>query len=174
MSPTTNRLLYDFWARKQRARIHDPRVRDILVPLEPLHPVGVKRPSLEQDYYDQSNKPHVHVVHVKSTPIQEIVPEGILTADGHLHAVDVIIFATGFDAVTGGLLDVNITGLVGQLLRQKWSDGIYTWLGMATAGFPNFFFTYGPQAPTALSNRPSTTEPQCMWLMGLEACAQCQ
>jgi cation diffusion facilitator CzcD-associated flavoprotein CzcO len=104
---------------------------------------------------------------VKKTPIVEVVPEGILTSDGTLHKLDVIALATGFDAVTGGLKDIKIAGVGGQLLSEKWKNGTWTNLGMATSGFPNFFFTYGPQAPTAFSNGPACLEPQCDWIVQL-------
>jgi len=164
---TSNRLLYDFRARKQRARIYDRAVQDILVPLEPPYPVTAKRPSLEQDYYEQFNKSNVHVVDVKETPIVRVVPEGLVTSDGKIHAVDVIALATEFDSVTGGLRAIDLVGLGDTSLTSKWSNGTYTWLGMATADLPNFFFTYGSQAPTALSSGPSSIEPQCEWLVDL-------
>jgi cation diffusion facilitator CzcD-associated flavoprotein CzcO len=167
IDPDSNRHAYDFWARKTRARIQDRDIADVLAPLEPPHPFGAKRPSLEQDYYDQFNRPNVHVVSVKKTPIIEIVPEGILTSDGKIHELDVIALATGFDAVTGGLKDIKITGLDSQVLSEKWKYGTWTYLGMTTSGFPNFFFTYGPQAPTAFSNGPACLEPQCDFIVHL-------
>lgn len=113
------------------------------------------------------NQPNIHVVSVKETPITEIVPEGIVTADGKVHKMDIIALATGFDAVTGGLKDIKITGVGGQRLSDKWNMGTWTYLGMTTSGFPNFFFTYGPQAPTAFSNGPACLEPQCDWIVQL-------
>jgi cation diffusion facilitator CzcD-associated flavoprotein CzcO len=107
----------------------------------------------------------VHAISVKKTPIVEVVPEGIVTSDGKLHELDIIALATGFDAVTGGLKDIKMTGLGGKLLADKWEKGTWTYLGMATSGFPNFFFTYGPQAPTAFSNGPACLEPQCDWIV---------
>jgi cation diffusion facilitator CzcD-associated flavoprotein CzcO len=163
--PVCNRHCYDFWARKTRARIHDKETADTLAPLEPPHPFGAKRPSLEQDYYDSFNLPNIHAISVKENPIVEVVPEGIMTADGTLHKLDIIALATGFDAVTGGLKNIKITGLGGQVLADKWEKGTWTYLGMATSGFPNFFFTYGPQAPTAFSNGPACLEPQCDWIV---------
>jgi cation diffusion facilitator CzcD-associated flavoprotein CzcO len=136
-----------------------------MAPLDPPHPFGAKRPSLEQDYYESFNQPNIHAISVKKTPIVEVVPEGILTSDGKLHELDIIALATGFDAVTGGMKDIQIEGLGGQLLSQKWKSGTWTYLGMAISGFPNFFFTYGPQAPTAFSNGPACLEPQCDWIV---------
>jgi cation diffusion facilitator CzcD-associated flavoprotein CzcO len=157
---------YNFWARKVRARIRDPRKRDILAPLKKPHVIGGKRPSMEQWYYDIFDQPNVDVVDVKTNPIEDIVPTGIRTADGVVHELDIIALATGFDSVTGGLKDMNIRGTQG-LLREKWETGIWTHLGMAVSKFPNFFMIYGPQAPTAHANGPSAVEPQVDWVAGV-------
>jgi cation diffusion facilitator CzcD-associated flavoprotein CzcO len=147
-----------------RARVDDPRKRDLVAPLIPLHVFCGKRPSLEQDYYDQYNRENVDIVNTRETPIADIVPEGVLTEDGVVHKVDIIAMATGFDMVTGGLKDIDIRGSKGELLSEKWEKGTYTQLGMMTSSFPNFFFLYGPQGPTAHSNGPSCVEPQADWI----------
>lgn len=159
-----NRYAYDFWLRKTRSRIPDAEKAEILAPLEPLHPIGAKRPSLEQDYYEQMSRPNVDLVSVVKTPIVEFVQDGIITSDGKLHRADIIALATGFDAVTGGLINIKITGKGGRRLAEKWQSGTATNLGISTAGFPNFFFTYGPQSPTAFSNGPSCVEAQSDWI----------
>ena len=151
-------------AIQTRARIHDPRKRDLLAPASPLHVFCGKRPSLEQTYYEEFNKPNVDVLDVRTNPITDIVPEGILTADGTVHEFDIIALATGFDSVSGGLKDIDICGSKGELLRDKWENGIFTNLGMTSSSFPNFFFLYGPQGPTAHSNGPSCVEPQADWI----------
>lgn len=150
-----------------RARVHDARKRDLVAPLEPLHVFCGKRPSLEQDYYEQYNKKNVDIVDLRVNPIEDIVPEGVLTADGTVHEFDIIAMATGFDMVTGGLKDIDIRGSHGELLRDKWDKGTYTHLGMTTSSFPNFFFLYGPQGPTAHANGPSCVEPQADWILGV-------
>ncbi|KAK5555033.1 hypothetical protein LTR46_006663 [Exophiala xenobiotica] len=160
-----NRAAYDFWARKTRARIQDPIKRDILAPLEPPHAFGTKRPSLEQNFYEQFNKPNVHVVNIKATPVVEIQPEGILTADGKLHKVDMIALATGFDAVTGGMKNVGLKATDGLDLADKWKMGAWSHLGMTCNGFPNMFYLYGAQGPTAFSNGPSCVECQGAWIV---------
>jgi cation diffusion facilitator CzcD-associated flavoprotein CzcO len=160
-----NREAYNFWAKKTRPRIHDPEKRDILVPETPPHPFGGRRMSLEQDFYEQMDKPNIHIVDIKKNVVAEVVPEVILTADGKVHKLDIIALATGFDAITGGLKDIKLTGLNGETLQEKWKMGTYTYLGISTAGFPNFFFLYGPQAPTAYSNGPSCVEPQADWVV---------
>jgi cation diffusion facilitator CzcD-associated flavoprotein CzcO len=157
---------YKFWAKKVRARIKDKRKRDLLAPLTKPHVLGGKRPSMEQWYYDIFDQPNVDIVDVKRTSIQDVVPEGIRTADGTIHKFDTIALATGFDSVTGGLNAINICGTKG-LLRDKWASGILTHLGMAMSSFPNFFMIYGPQAPTAFANGPSAVEPQADWIIAV-------
>lgn len=150
----SNRMQYDFWARKVRARItDDAEARDILAPLEPPHIFAGKRPSLEQDFYEQFNRPNINVVDVKKAPITEVTPQGIVTADGKHREFDIIALATGFDAVTGGIKDIDIRGIDGESLSEKWREGTHTYLGMTSKGFPNFFFLYGPQSPTAFSSK---------------------
>lgn len=161
----SNREAYNFWCKKTRARITDPEKRDILAPLEPPHPFGGKRLSLEQDFYEQMNKPNVHIVNIKKNPVAKIVPEGIVTSDGKLHELDIIALATGFDSFTGGLKDINPVGVDGVSLCDKWDKGTFTYLGLSVHGFPNMFFLYGPHAPTAYSNGPSCTEPQGDWVV---------
>src|SRR5947207_1281221 len=100
-----NREAYDFWAKKTRARIHDPRKRS---PLEPPHAFGTKHPSIEQDFYEQFGKDNVDMIDIKANPIVEIRPEGILTSDGMLHELVVIALATGFDSVTSGLKNMGL------------------------------------------------------------------
>ncbi|KAF2216100.1 hypothetical protein CERZMDRAFT_105015 [Cercospora zeae-maydis SCOH1-5] len=164
---TSSRYIYDFWASKVRARISDPVKRDILAPLEPPHAFGGKRPSLEQDYYEQLDKPHVNVVNVKKTPIEKFVPEGIVTTDGHLHKLDIVAMATGFDSLTGSFMQIDIRGEEGRELKKYWSgeQGALSYLGLSVNGFPNMFYTYGPHAPTAYGNGPSIVEPQCEWIV---------
>ncbi|KAK4895591.1 hypothetical protein LTR27_006374 [Elasticomyces elasticus] len=158
---------YNFWMRKRRAEIQDPVKRDILAPEVQPHPFGGKRPSLEQDYYKQMDKPHVTIVPVKNNPITRVTEKGIVTEDGVLHEVDIIALATGFDSVTGGLKDLELHGLNGEVLSEKWRLGTYTYLGMTVANFPNFLFTYGPQSPTAYANGPSIVEKQDEWIVAV-------
>ncbi|KAK3628482.1 hypothetical protein LTR56_003861 [Elasticomyces elasticus] len=158
---------YNFWMRKRRAEIQDPVKRDILAPEVQPHPFGGKRPSLEQDYYKQMDKSHVTIVPVKNNPITRVTEKGIVTEDGILHEVDIIALATGFDSVTGGLKDLELHGLNGEVLSEKWRLGTYTYLGMTVANFPNFLFTYGPQSPTAYANGPSIVEKQDEWIVAV-------
>jgi len=154
-----NRMAYDFWRDKVRARINDPATAEILAPTEPPHPFGTKRPSLEQWYYDIFDEGHVSLVDVKTSPIEKITPSGVITTDSE-HECDVLVMATGFDAVTGGLTNIDIRGSDGASLAEKWADGVRTYQGMANSGFPNLMVSYGPQAPTAFCNGPTSAEFQ--------------
>ena len=160
-----NRHHYDFWAKKTRARINDPAIADIIAPLEPPHAFGTKRPSLEQDFYEQFNKPNVHVVDVKNNPVVEVCPRGLVTADGKLHEVELIALATGFDSVTGGMKNMGLKDINGKPLAEKWAMGTWSYLGTTCNGFPNMFFLYGAQGPTAFSNGPTCVEVQGDWIV---------
>ena len=162
-----NRAAYDFWREKVHARLRDPRVAEVLAPAEPPHPFGVKRPSLEQDYYDAFNHDHVEVVDIRSTPIERITSNGVRTADGRERDIDLLVLATGFDAVTGGLTNIDIVGTSRETLRDHWRDGVLTHLGMASRGFPNLFYAYGPQSPAGFCNGPTCAEVQGDWLTDL-------
>jgi cation diffusion facilitator CzcD-associated flavoprotein CzcO len=161
-----NRVVYDKWAELTRARIKDPVKRDILAPLEPPHPFGGKRPSLEQDYYEQMDKDHVILINMKENGISHFTPKGIVTTDGTHHEFDIIAMATGFDSLTGGFEEIDFTGVSGQTLNQKWGTdrGALSYLGITVNDFPNMFYTYGPHAPTAYSNGPSCTQKQGDWI----------
>lgn len=135
-----NDQAYNFWVKKTRERIKDPRKRDILAPLKAPHPWGTKRPSLEQNFYEQLDKPENDVVDVKATPIVEIKENGILTEDGKLREFDVIALATGFDSVTGGMKNMGLRDVDGVLLSEKWKMGTWSYLGMTCNGYPNMFF----------------------------------
>jgi len=155
-----NRIVYDLWRDNVRKRIKDPELAEKLAPTEPPHPFGVKRPSLEQNYYDLFNQDNVRLVDVKEHPIQRITKKGVLTADGEEHELDLLVLATGFDAVTGGLTAIDIKGTAGETLGQKWQRGVNSYLGSATHDFPNLLFVYGPQSPSGFANGPSAAELQ--------------
>jgi cyclohexanone monooxygenase len=148
-----------------RARISevvdDPEVAERLSPRN--HPFGTKRPCLDTDYYVTYNRDNVTLVDVRSTPIAAITPTGIRTATDEF-AVDAIVFATGFDAMTGPLLRPDITGAGGVKLRDKWAGGPRTYLGIATAGFPNLFTITGPGSPSVLVNMLVAIEQHVDWV----------
>jgi cyclohexanone monooxygenase len=154
-----NLTAYEFWRDKVRARIKNPAVAEKLAPTKPPHPFGVKRPSLEQWFFDIFNEDHVELVDLKESPIQSVTPTGVQTRDRE-HPLDVLVMATGFDAVTGGLINIDIRGTDGATLREKWKKGVRTYQGLTNAGYPNMMVTYGPQAPTAFCNGPSSAEYQ--------------
>lgn len=162
--PKANRVVYDFWREKVRQRVGDPKTRDLLAPLEPPHPWGVKRPCLEYDYYEQFNRPNVDLVDIKNNPIVELTETGIKLHDGTVHELDVICIATGFDVVTGGMTNMGLTNINGTPLKDEWENGCHTYLGTTVSGYPNMFHLYGPHGPTLLSNGPTSVEIQGRWI----------
>ncbi|MDQ4118393.1 MAG: cyclohexanone monooxygenase, partial [Actinomycetota bacterium] len=139
-----------------RARVHDPATAELLAPRG--YPYGTKRPPLETDYYEAYNRPNVDLVDVRSNPIDSVTETGVRLADGTRLRFDVLIMATGFDACTGPLLAMNITGRDGLALADHWADGPQTYLGLMSAGFPNLFMITGPQSPSVLYNMPLAIE----------------
>ncbi|KKY15006.1 putative cyclopentanonemonooxygenase [Diplodia seriata] len=160
-----NRLAYDFWRSKVLPRINDPEKAKLLAPADPPYFFGTKRATLEQRYYEVYNQDNVDLIDAKANPIAEVVADGVVTADGALHKFDVLVLATGFDSVTGGILSIDIKGQDGKLLKDKWAHGTYTNLGLMTAGFPNMMFLYGPQGPTSFCNGPTCAEVQGDWIV---------
>lgn len=159
MDEDVNRVAYDFWRDKVRERIADPEVAEKLAPTNPPHPFGTKRVSLEQWYFDLFNQKNVELVDVKATPIERVEPTGVVV-DGREIRLDVLVLATGFDSVTGGMTRIDIRDGRGITLREKWADGVRTYQGLTNAGYPNLLMTYGPQAPTAFINGPTCAEVQ--------------
>ncbi len=160
MTKEANDVAYQFWYEKTRPRVRDAAKADKLVPKVPPHPYGTKRVSLEQDYFEQFNRDNVDIVDLTATPIQTFTADSIVTADGTSYPVDVVILATGFDALTGSLTQIDIRGVDGSSIKDHWSAGAMTNLGITVANFPNFFMTYGPQAPTAFATGPACVEAQ--------------
>jgi cyclohexanone monooxygenase len=159
-----NRFAYEFWREKTRARIQDPAMAEKLAPTDPPHPFGAKRPSLEQWYYEVFNQDNVTLVDVRDESIEEITPTGVRTASRH-YELDLLVLATGFDASTGGLTQFEIRGLSGRTLKDTWSAGVQTYLGLGIPDFPNLLMLYGPQSPTAFCNGPTCAELQGDWVV---------
>jgi len=161
-----NREIYKFWVEKTRLRVKNPAKRDIVAPLEQPHWFGTKRPSLERDYYEMIDRDNVKLVNLKQNPIDRFTENGIHFggSNGYEADFDVVIFATGFDAITGTLLDAGIVGKDGLSLKQRWKNGISTHLGLTVPENPNMFMVYAPQAPTALANGPPLIEIQVDWI----------
>jgi cation diffusion facilitator CzcD-associated flavoprotein CzcO len=156
----------EFIRRKIREIVKDPEVAEKLVPVD--HPFTSKRPLIDTDYFETYNRDNVTLVDIRHSPIVEITPTGIRTEDAH-YELDIIVFATGFDAMTGTFNRMNIVGRDGQLLRDKWAGGPLTYLGVATAGFPNLFMITGPGSPSVLSNMPVSIEQHVEWISDLIA-----
>jgi cation diffusion facilitator CzcD-associated flavoprotein CzcO len=166
VDPVANATLSTFMAGKIRARVHDPEVAERLIPHN--HGYGTRRVPLENGYYEVYNQPNVDLVDLRETPILEATPTGITTTAGH-HEVDVIAFATGFDAVTGPFDRIDIRGLDGVRLAEQWADGPLTYLGLGTAGFPNMFSIVGPHNAAAFCNMPRCIEHNVEWVTDLLA-----
>ncbi|HEY7907978.1 MAG TPA: NAD(P)/FAD-dependent oxidoreductase, partial [Thermomicrobiales bacterium] len=150
-----------FVRAKIRVIVHDPTVAEMLSPQD--HPIGTKRLPLDTDYYETYNRANVTLVDVRKDPIETITPTGLRTQDAQ-YALDSIVFATGFDAMTGTLLNMDIRGRGGCALKPKWAEGPRTYLGIATAGFPNLFLITGPGSPSVLSNMIISIEQHIDWV----------
>ncbi|KAE9392619.1 cyclohexanone 1,2-monooxygenase-like protein [Gymnopus androsaceus JB14] len=157
---------YAFWREKVRERIADPELQEKLAPMKAPHPFGVKRPSLEQRYFETYAQPNITLVDINKDKIEEITPNGLKTSDGTEHQFDVLIFATGFDMVTGGITSIDIRGQDGVPIKEKWgTDGVQSYLGLASATYPNMFWIYGPHSPSSYSNGPSSIELTSDWII---------
>jgi len=157
-----NALISDFVARKIRQRVKDRAVAEQLIPKN--HGFGTRRVPLESGYYEVYNQPNVKLVDINETPIGRITPTGIKTSDAQ-YKFDIIIYATGFDAITGAFDRIDIRGVDGASLKDKWSDGPQTFLGILVDGFPNMLMVMGPHA--GLGNFPRAVEYTSDWVTGL-------
>jgi cation diffusion facilitator CzcD-associated flavoprotein CzcO len=156
-----NKTASEFIRGKIREIVRDPEVAEILAPTD--HPYGSKRPPIDTGYFETFNRDNVSLVDLRVAPIEEITERGIRTALGE-HELDVIVFATGFDAMTGALLKMDILGRDDLSLRDKWADGPRSYLGLQVAGFPNLFTITGPGSPSVLSNMPVSIEQHVDWI----------
>ncbi|KAK7187551.1 cyclopentanone -monooxygenase [Paraphaeosphaeria sporulosa] len=162
-SKKANDLAYQFWREKTIARLRKPEMIAKLAPEVAPHAFGTKRISLEQNYFEQFNRDSVSLVDLNVDPIETFTENGIKTRSGNEQFFDVIVLATGFDSVTGGLTQIDIRG-TNTCIKDKWEKGVWTHLGMMSADFPNMFFVYGPQAPTAFATGPQCAETQGRWI----------
>jgi cation diffusion facilitator CzcD-associated flavoprotein CzcO len=151
----------EFIRDKIRETVRDPETAEALLPHD--HPFATKRPPIDTGYFETYNRDNVTLVDLRRTPIQEATPRGLLTTAAE-HPLDVIVFATGFDAMTGPLLGIDIRGRDGVRLRHRWSDGPHTYLGLQVAGFPNMFTITGPGSPSVLTNMPTAIEQHVDWI----------
>ncbi|MGE4615933.1 MAG: NAD(P)/FAD-dependent oxidoreductase, partial [Gammaproteobacteria bacterium] len=160
----TNKQANDTAAEFVRAKIHeivdDPLVADML---SPDHVIGCKRPCSDSGYYEAFNRSNVTLIDLTRTPLDAITPAGIKTTSAE-YDLDCIVFATGFDAMTGSLNRIDIRGRDGQQLKEKWAPGPATYLGLQTVGFPNLFTITGPGSPSVLANMVTGVEQHAEWI----------
>jgi cyclohexanone monooxygenase len=142
-------MLSEFVRDKIRGRVRDPELAELLCPHD--YPLATKRMCVDTGYYEAFNRANVRLVSVKDMPIEEITERGVRVGGEELE-LDVLVLATGFDAMTGALLRVDLRGRAGLALRERWAEGPRTYLGLAVAGFPNLFMVTGPGSPSVLSN----------------------
>lgn len=161
IDPRANEEARKFYEEKIRAVIDDPEVADLLIPND--HPIGTKRICTDTNYFQTFNRPNVELISVRKTPIESVDPGGINTSDAH-YDVDVIVLATGFDAMTGALAKMDIVGRGGETLADDWRDGPRTYLGLGVDGFPNLFIVSGPGAPAVLANMVLHAEAHVNWI----------
>lgn len=164
VSEEANETAAEFVREKIRSVVKDPKVAALLTPTD--HPIGTKRLCLDTGYYETYNRPNVSLVDVRSAPIQEITPKGVRTADQE-YELDAIAFATGFDAMTGALREIDIRGIDGTRLADKWIGGPMTYLGLMVARFPNMFIVTGPGSPGVKSQMIHSIEQHVDWVSNL-------
>ena len=154
----------EYVAGRIRQRVKDPKTAEKLIPKD--HGFGVQRVPLETHYYEAYNRPNVHLVDLQETPLKEVTETGLRTTtkDGSRdYEFDIIVYATGFDAITGAFDHIDIRGTDGQTLRDKWRDSCSSYLGMMVHGFPNFLMPAGPQSGSASTNYPRGIETGVNW-----------
>lgn len=156
-----NETAANFIRNKIKQIVKDPSVAELLLPTD--HPYGTKRPPIDTNYYDTFNRENVELVNVRDAPIVEITHSGVKTTQGD-YDLDVLVFATGFDAMTGPLLAMDVRGTNGVTLNEAWEAGPRTYLGLQVAGFPNLFTITGPGSPSVLTNMPVSIEQHVEWV----------
>lgn len=156
-----NETIAEFVRKKIREIVKDPELAEALAPRD--HPLGTKRICIDTNYFETYNRDNVTLVNIREHPIEEITPAGVKTDDME-YAVDIIVFATGFDAMTGALLGMDIRGHDGLKLGDRWEAGPRTYLGLQVAGFPNLFMITGPGSPSVLSNMIISIEQHVEWI----------
>jgi cation diffusion facilitator CzcD-associated flavoprotein CzcO/acetyl esterase/lipase len=161
-NPVANNYLAEFVRNKIRGIVNDPATAEALCPKG--HPIGTKRLCVDSGYYETYNRPNVRLVDLQVRPLKGIVETGVELADETIE-VDAVVFATGFDAMTGAMVSVNISGRNGLTLKQAWSEGPKTYLGLMAAEFPNLFMITGPGSPSVLSNMVVSIEQHVDWVV---------
>lgn len=162
--PTANETAAEFVRQRIREVVRDPEVAERLVPSQMI---GCKRLCLDTGYFETYNRPNVRLVDLRERPIERITPAGIVTGHGgeaEEHELDVLVFATGFDAMTGALSRIRIEGRDGLALTDAWEAGPRTYLGLMVHGFPNLFTVTGPGSPSVLTNMVPSIEHHVAWI----------
>jgi cation diffusion facilitator CzcD-associated flavoprotein CzcO len=160
VDPQANETAAGFVRDQIRSLVHDPQIAERLCPDQVI---GCKRMCVDTNYYDTFNLPHVHLVDLQESPIERITDRGIQTEGGH-YDLDAIVYATGFDAMTGALTRIDVRGRDGLPLRAAWAAGPRTYLGLGVAGFPNLFTITGPGSPSVLTNMIVSIEHHVEWI----------
>ncbi len=160
-NPEANAAAAEFIRSKIAEIVEDPETARKLTPTD----LYAKRPLCNEGYYETFNRDNVELVSIKETPIEEITPAGVRTADGVLHDLDVLVLATGFDAVDGNYRAIDLRGRGGKHINEHWTDGPTSYLGVSKAGFPNMFMILGPNGP--FTNLPPSIETQVEWISDL-------
>jgi acetyl esterase/lipase len=161
VNPEANQAVCEFLRGKIRTIVRNPETAEDLCPQD--HFYGTKRPCIDTDYYETFNLPNVRLINLRKEPLVRITERGIDTASRSFE-LDAIVFATGFDAMTGPLVSVDIRGRDGRSLKEKWANGPVTYLGLTTVGFPNLFLITGPGSPSVLSNMVVSIEQHVDWV----------
>ncbi len=164
MDQEANKEISDYVANRIRQRVNDPDTAEKLIPKD--HGFGMQRLPLETRYFEAYNRDNVHLVDITETPIERITAKGIQTAQAH-YDLDLIVYATGFNAVTGAFDRLDIRGMGGQSLADKWRDGPQTYMGILTHGFPNLLMVAGPQSVSGSTNYPRAIEGGVNWVTEL-------
>ncbi len=159
--PASNEEAARFVREKIRSKVEDPEVAETLVDID--YPLGARRLIVDIDYFETYNRDNVTLVDVGAASITEITPRGLRTRDGH-YDLDVLVYATGFDGMTGALLSMDICGVGGLALRDKWAGGAGTYMGLVASGFPNLFMITGPGSPAVFSNVMLSIEQHVEWI----------
>ncbi|MBT2272024.1 flavin-containing monooxygenase [Rhodococcus qingshengii] len=163
LSVEANDTAREYVEAKIREMVRDPHTADLLIPTD--HPIGTKRIVTDDGYFETYNRDNVTLVNLREAPINEITATGVSVGDTH-HELDILIFATGFDAMTGSFSRIDIRGRGGATLADSWAAGPRTYLGLAVDGFPNMFFIAGPGSPSVLANMVLMAEQHIDWIDG--------
>ena len=161
----SNKIMSEFIRQKIISTVHNVEKAKKLLPKD--HPFGTKRPPIDSNYFETYNLEHVHLIDVRQNPISSCSSAGIVLSDNTKIEADMIVFATGFDAMTGALQKMNIKGMNGLKLEEAWLAGPQTYLGLAVPKFPNMFTITGPGSPSVLTNMPRAIEQHVDWITDL-------